>query len=59
MIESTLSALQFSGFCIVLAWLLTGTAIWLRWGFVGIAYLWRRRSEIDEAIERDLKIRTH
>jgi hypothetical protein len=58
-LEAIQPVLQFTGFCILLAWLLTGIAIWLRWGWVGIAHLWKRRNEIDQEVERDLKIRTH
>jgi hypothetical protein len=51
---NALDVLEFLVSMIGVLWLLTGCAIWLRWGCCGVLWIWRRRKDIDAAVELDL-----
>ena len=51
---NSLDALGFVVWMVGGIWLVTGCAIWLRWGWCGVRWIWRHSREIDQAIVHDV-----
>lgn len=51
---NSLDVLEFCATVVGFMWALTGCAIWNRWGWCGVRWIWRRRKEIDAAVEANL-----
>lgn len=35
---------------------LTGAAVWLRWGWTGVAFIFRYRKEVDGVVEKEIEL---
>ena len=55
MIENMLAAVELLGVSFGIACFITGAALWLRWGWTGVALIWKRRLDIDDSVKRELE----
>ncbi len=51
---NSLDALGVLAVILAMPWLLTGFAIWNRWGWCGVRWIWRKRLQIDQYVENDI-----
>ena len=51
--DQAVTALSFIGFAFIGLCLVTGAFVWLRWGWTGVAALWRFRQVMDATVRED------
>lgn len=50
-----MDVLNFVGGMVTVVFAITGAHIWLRWGWCGVSYIWRRRDMLDAVVDRELE----
>lgn len=45
-----LDAASYVGSSLLFVFALTGAYIWLRWGYCGVALIWAKRHDLDDAV---------
>jgi hypothetical protein len=52
---NTKDALDAVGTMLGMVFLVTGAAMWMRWGWTGIKVLWQFRSDLDTIVRKDVE----
>lgn len=51
---NSLDAIGYLAWIVAALWTLTGCAIWLRWGWCGVRWIWRHRRDVDTAVASEI-----